>query len=230
MRTSGNDPDPAFRIRWAAYQCLTRHRPGRLDLASVADAAGMPLAELQRHCGSPDALLGELMLDAYASLACAMEQAASTALRQTASPARQWVAVARAVRSWARTHPAEYALLWEPSHPHYRPSPEVIVAGSRTLLVLAGIVLYARTVAPEQPLPASEQLSTAMARNVGSLARGLLVGVPLEVIPPLMLAWSQLLASADVAVQRLVQGLLPEPDAFWDHVAHSAGRQLGLPQ
>ena len=84
---------------------------GAVSLNAIARAMGMSPAALYRYFPSRDALLAELVADAYGSLADALGQAADRA----AGGAERLVAVAHAYRDWALAHPNSYLLIFQTS-------------------------------------------------------------------------------------------------------------------
>ena len=80
-----------------------------MSLNAIARAMGMSPAALYRYFASRDALLAELVADAYGSLADALGQAAGRA----AGGAERLVAVAHAYRDWALAHPHSYRLIFQ---------------------------------------------------------------------------------------------------------------------
>ena len=84
---------------------------GAVSLNAIARAMGMSPAALYRYFASRDALLAELVVEAYGSLADALRQAADGAPRGAA----RLVAVAHAYRDWALAHPNSYLLIFQTS-------------------------------------------------------------------------------------------------------------------
>jgi AcrR family transcriptional regulator len=80
-----------------------------VSLNAIARAMGMSPAALYRYFASRDALLAELVADAYGSLADALQQAVAGA----AEGAGRLVAVAHAYRDWALAHPNSYLLIFQ---------------------------------------------------------------------------------------------------------------------
>jgi AcrR family transcriptional regulator len=83
-----------------------------VSLNAIARAMGMSPAALYRYFESRDALLAELVVEAYGSLADALDQAADGA---PGADGARLVAVARAYRAWALAHPNSYLLIFQTS-------------------------------------------------------------------------------------------------------------------
>src|SRR6201996_2929431 len=84
-----------------------------VSLNAIARAMGMSPAALYRYFDGRDALLAELVVDAYGSLADALQRAADGVGEDGA--AERLVTVARAYRDWALGHPNEYLLIFQTS-------------------------------------------------------------------------------------------------------------------
>ncbi|HWG13633.1 MAG TPA: TetR/AcrR family transcriptional regulator [Streptosporangiaceae bacterium] len=86
---------------------------GSVSLNAIARAMGMSPAALYRYFASRDALLAELVVDAYGSLADALQRAADGV--GAGAGAGGLAAVARAYRGWALAHPNSYLLIFQTS-------------------------------------------------------------------------------------------------------------------
>src|SRR5258708_36422073 len=107
-----------------------------LSLRAVARDMGMVSSAVYRYFASRDELLTALILDAYNSLADAVEAADASVTDRTRLRDR-WLASARAVRSWALTTPAEDALLYGSPVAGYAAAQETAAACRR---VAVGVV------------------------------------------------------------------------------------------
>jgi AcrR family transcriptional regulator len=99
-----------------------------VSLNAIARAMGMSPAALYRYFASRDALLAELVADAYGSLADALAEAAE---RADGAPGAL-VAVAHGYRDWALAHPNSYLLIFQsPNGSGLDLEPERIVAAAQ---------------------------------------------------------------------------------------------------
>ncbi len=118
-------------VKDAALRQLAEGGPSALSLNAIAKDLGVSGPALYRYFASRDALLTELVLDAYADLA--------EALRAAPTDAR---AVAVAYRSWALGQPHRYRLLFAAPLPGYDAHDDRLVAASQrsmdTLLAVLG--------------------------------------------------------------------------------------------
>ena len=123
-------------ITAAARRQLADVGAAGLSLRAVAREVGMVSSAVYRYFPSRDDLLTRLTIDGYDDLGGAAEAADDP----SASPADRWLAVCRAVRAWARSHPHEYALLYGSPVPGYRAPEDTVPAASRVGVVLGRIL------------------------------------------------------------------------------------------
>ncbi|GAA3351188.1 TetR/AcrR family transcriptional regulator [Amorphoplanes nipponensis] len=88
-------------VKDVALRQLAEGGPGALSLNAIAKELGVSGPALYRYFSGRDALLTELILDAYADLTAAISAAA-----------RRLPALAAAYRTWATAHPHRYRLLF----------------------------------------------------------------------------------------------------------------------
>lgn len=95
-------------VKDAALRQLAEGGPGALSINAIAKELGVSGPALYRYFAGRDALLTELILDAYAEL--------TAALSATAGRLSDFAA---AYRGWATAHPHRYRLLFGASLPGY---------------------------------------------------------------------------------------------------------------
>ncbi|MEV6166634.1 TetR/AcrR family transcriptional regulator [Streptomyces sp. NPDC051954] len=94
----------------AAELHITRHGPAALSLRAVARSLGMTVQALYHYFPSRDALVTELIAEAYDDLAAAVQTALNTVEDDTDLP--RLVVAAEGYRRWAVTHPERFQLLY----------------------------------------------------------------------------------------------------------------------
>jgi AcrR family transcriptional regulator len=109
-----------------------------LSLRAVARDLDIVASALYRYFPSRDALLTALIIDAYNDLAAAAAEADAAVPRDDLRG--RWLAVCRAVRTWALAHPAEYGLIYGAPVPDYAAPQETVEPASKVILLLVGIV------------------------------------------------------------------------------------------
>ncbi|MFB9904631.1 TetR/AcrR family transcriptional regulator [Allokutzneria oryzae] len=146
--------DEAKRI---ALEQLAEAGPGGISVNAIAKRMGVTGPALYRYFANRDALLTDLIFDAYGDLADAME--AAVAGSQRSGHATQMRAVATAMRDWAVAQPHRYLLLFGTPVPGYHAPAETIAAAHRTMAAVLATV-------GEDAEPASRR--TALYRQLGA--------------------------------------------------------------
>src|SRR4051794_34421688 len=113
-------------VKEVALRQLAEGGPGALSINAIAKELGVSGPALYRYFAGRDALLTELILDAYADLTAAI----------SAAP-RRLPAVAVAYRTWATAYPHRYRLLFCAPLPGYDTQDERLLgAAQRAIDVL----------------------------------------------------------------------------------------------
>ncbi len=123
-------------ITAAARRQLAEVGAAALSLRAVARDVGLVSSAVYRYFPSRDDLLTRLIIDGYDALG----EAAEAADRPEDAPRVRWLAVCRAVRSWALAHPHEYALLYGSPVPGYAAPQDTVPAAARVGVVLGRII------------------------------------------------------------------------------------------
>ena len=125
-------------IAEVARRHLASEGAAALSLRAVAREMGMASSAVYRYFPSRDDLLTTLIIDAYNAMGEAAE--AADAARPRADLIGRWQAACGAVRTWARAHPHEYALVYGSPVPGYAAPEATIGPAGRVGVVLCRIV------------------------------------------------------------------------------------------
>lgn len=137
-------------VKRAALRQLAEFGPQGVSVNAIAKELGVSGPALYRYFEGRDALLAELVLDAYNDLADRLASALD-AVSGRPSPDRLR-AFARAYRAWALEYPHRYRLLFGPPLPGYDAHAERLVEASwRSMTTLVEIM---------HDLPASDRLGS----------------------------------------------------------------------
>src|SRR5688500_6622036 len=109
-------------VKDAALRQLAEGGPGALSLNAIAKELGVSGPALYRYYAGRDALLTELILDAYADL--------TTAIATT----RRLTELTATYRTWAIDHPHRYRLLFGAPLPGYDPQDERLADAAQRLM------------------------------------------------------------------------------------------------
>ena len=197
----------------AARRQLAEVGAAALSLRAVAREVGMVSSAVYRYVPSRDELLTRLVVEAYD----AVGDAAERARRPEDPPRGQWRAVWRAVRDWARTHPAEYALIYGSPVPGYVAPADTLAPAARVGVVLVGIVV--------------EHADGRVAPGVaaGTVVPDLRPGLDAARAPAVVAAWTQLFGTIGFELFGQYENVVTDRDAFFDHVADTTATAVGLP-
>ncbi|AGZ38812.1 TetR family transcriptional regulator [Actinoplanes friuliensis DSM 7358] len=121
-------------VKDAALRQLAEGGPQALSINAIAKELGVSGPALYRYFAGRDALLTELILDAYTDLTTAISAAS-----------RRLPELAAAYRTWAAVHPHRYRLLFGAPLPGYDAHDERLDdALQRMLTVLGAVAVWSR--------------------------------------------------------------------------------------
>ncbi len=119
-------------IKRTARAHMARDGAAGLSLRAVASAMGLSSAAIYYYYPNRDALITDLIVDAYRDLARALHTA--EAGRERADVAERLAAVMLAYRAWAITAPAEFELIFGAPIPGYHAPEEITGPEARAAL------------------------------------------------------------------------------------------------
>jgi AcrR family transcriptional regulator len=195
-------------IKRLAEAQLAEVGPGGLSLTGIARELGMTGPALYRYFASRDALLTELVIDAYNDLAAALRAAVSSAVDA------QLAEFLHAYRAWALAHPHRYRLLYQPPLPNFDANADAVVAaatGAMTILIAAVTAhqgTRSRHVSPARAPRNLAQGFTAWADATG-------VDASPDVVLDAVLLWSRLHGFVSLEIARNLALMAPDADALF---------------
>lgn len=126
-------------IKDSALRQIASSGAQRLSLRAITRELGMVSSSLYRYFASRDELLTALLVDAYTDLAGALESAAA----RPGTPREQWQATCAALRSFARSEPHRFSLVYGTPIAGYQAPPDTIEPAARVVRALAAPVAAA---------------------------------------------------------------------------------------
>ncbi|WP_020646770.1 TetR/AcrR family transcriptional regulator [Amycolatopsis balhimycina] len=190
-----------------------------LSLRAVARDMGIVASALYRYFPSRDALLTALIIDAYDALGTAAADAEAAVPRD--DPRGRWLAVCRAVRSWALAHPAEYGLLYGNPVPGYAAPPETVAPASKVILVLAAVVQDAPGALPPVPGPVRADLRRLLDEQSATL--------PEQHLDRVLFAWTHLFGQVNFEVFHRLDAMIEARAEYFEHHMNLLADFAGLP-
>ncbi len=176
-------------IKAIAREQIAEDGAASLSLGAIARAMGMTAPALYRYFENRDALVVALIVDAYDSMADALEKAVEEQGPEDFSG--RFLALMLGYRQWAVAHAEEYALMFGASlESPDLPGPEIGRSTMRNLRVMVQLFSAAHAadhlIVPQQylaPPPALRQALTAMRSALGDEE------LPLEILAVSFATW-----------------------------------------
>jgi AcrR family transcriptional regulator len=194
-----------------------------LSLRAVARDVGMVSSAVYRYFPSRDDLLTRLIIDGFDDLGAAAEAADDP----TAPPLDRWLAVCRAVRSWAREHPHEYALLYGSPVPGYEAPKDTVPAASRVGVVL-GRILGEAARGGHLPEAAGERDTGLVSDDAVAVLGGKHPALDDAVRLRALLAWSSLYGTISFELFGHFVGSVGDLDRWFDRAMTELARMIGF--
>ncbi len=157
----------------AARARIAAEGAAQLSLRAVARDLGVASSAVYRYVVSRDALLTLLIVEAYDEVADACERALARAAARSATPGQSWLAVGRALRSWAVEHRHSYELIYGTPVPGYAAPRDTIAHATRVWAALATPLVDAHARGELGPSPADGRSDGLVAPLAIELARSL---------------------------------------------------------
>jgi AcrR family transcriptional regulator len=207
----------------AARRQLTEVGAAALSVRAVARELGMASSAMYRYFPSRDDLLTRLIIDGYDALGAAAEAADDT----TAPPEQRWLAICRAVRTWARAHPHEYALLYGSPVPGYRAPQDTVPAAARVGILL-GRVLGDAARAGGLPAASGERDPDLVSEEAVAVLGGEHPALDETVRVRALLAWSAIYGTISFELFGHFVGSVEDPDRYFDLAMADLAALVGL--
>ena len=146
-------------VKAVALRQIADGGPAGVSVNAIGRELGVSGPALYRYFRNRDALLTELVVDAYRDLAAALSAAVTANARR--APAARLAALARAYRAWAIAEPHRYGLLFGPPLPgHDAHSERIVAASEEAMAALTGVLAELGGAGPPKPSrPLAKQLA-----------------------------------------------------------------------
>lgn len=202
-----------------------------LSLRAIARDLGMVPSALYRYFDGRDALLSALILEAYDSLADAVEEAAAGAARDPSDAAR-WLAGPTAMRGWALARPHEWALIFGSPVPGYHAPQETVAAYARVATALVRPVSDASKAGhlapPSLPPAVAAREVAALDAALAPVHKVLLPQLPVVVTRLVLQAWAVLIGMISLEIFGHWRNTVEDPALLFAAAVQDAGRAIGL--
>jgi AcrR family transcriptional regulator len=205
----------------AGRRHLATHGAAALSLRAVARDLGLVSSAVYRYVPSRDDLLTRLLIQGYDELGQTVEDVAQASRRRT--PARQWLALAQATRTWALGEPQMWALLYGSPVPGYAAPTDTIDPATRLPRALITLVIAHRPTLDDQaPSPKLQPLLTPIRDQIppGALSD--------ELIMRALMAWSQVIGSVSFELFGHRKGAVTDYAQYFEQEQLRLAAYLGL--
>jgi AcrR family transcriptional regulator len=199
-----------------------------LSLRSVARDLEMAPSALYRYFDGRDALLSALILTAYQSLADAAERAADAAARAGGRDAERFLAVPRALRHWALTHPHEWGLIFGTPVPGYEAPADTTEFYARVAAAMVRPVLEASAAGRMRSGDDARVVSEALRAAVAPVSDELFAEVPVVTVVLAVEAWTTLVGIISLEVFGHWRNTILDPEAFFEATMRDLAATVGL--
>lgn len=213
-------------IKSLARTQLAEVSPADLSLRAIARELGIVSSGIYRYVESRDELLTMLIAEGYGRLGEAVE--AADGARRRRDHRGRWLAIGRAVRTWALDHPSEYALLYGTPVPGYAAPPEITVEpAQRVPAVLVRLLTDAWAAGAVADRPATS-LPRAVRADLETIASALDSDVPVGVLARGVMVWTAMFGAVSFEVFGQLNNVFADKAAWYDHQLHALADTIGL--
>ncbi|SJM54441.1 TetR/AcrR family transcriptional regulator [Gulosibacter sp. 10] len=224
----------------AARAELAEVGPGALSMRSVARRVGVTVGALYRYFAGRDALLTELIVEAYDAVGAAAERGADG----VRGPVDAWVRSGLAVREWAIGHPYEFSLIYGTPVLGYDAPERTVVSATRLLEALVGILVAGAGLGADSAESESAETARAEERELPEALRADLARVrewlsgrtfpvdaervPARLIVGVVRAWTELIGTVSFELNGHYRNSMESGAAYLEHVLRLQAEGLGL--
>lgn len=161
-------------IKDYARQLMAQEGTAGLSMRAIARAMQMTAPALYHYYTNREALITDLIAEAFNALGEALEQARDGAAAGGEEVGRQLLAVVLAYREWALAHPIDFQLIYGNPLPGYVAPREITVpAATRSYLVVVGLIDRALSGPHPTPAPEYRQVPPELLPQMTALAQTL---------------------------------------------------------
>ncbi|MFV0429755.1 MAG: TetR/AcrR family transcriptional regulator [Arachnia sp.] len=220
------------RVLEVARRQLGEVGPASLSLRAIAREIGVVPSALYRYYSGRDAILTGLITTGYDRLGESVEQAEGTCSREALLD--RWIATWVATRTWAVSHPHEYALLYGTPVVGYVAPPETAGPATRVVVTLARIALgsadfmASETTVHRPPGAATRADADRIRASLPSLGLPAAPDAPDQAVLGTIEAWTTLFGAVSFELFGHYVGSIQNPAEHLVYLAHTTASRLGI--
>ena len=224
--------DTLREIKQTARRVLVEHGVDGLALRAIAREMGMTAPALYRYFTSREDLVENVVADLYGELSDELEAVRDAV--DPATPGVQLMEVARAFRTWATTHHAEFGLLFGSAGERVL-AEDVHTQGERPAQLAAArfggvfAALVARVYLEQGfPVPDDDELDPALQEQLTTWCAKLPVPLPLGVMSVFLSCWIRLYGMVCMEVFGHLRFALDDAGPMFEAELRNLGEILGV--
>jgi AcrR family transcriptional regulator len=228
-----------------ARRHVAREGAAALSLRSIARDLEMAPSALYRYFDGRDALLSALILGAYESLAEEAERAATAVDTPTdegkgegegkgevegeeVGDAARWLAVPRALRTWALAHPHEWGLIFGTPVPGYQAPEETVEPYARIVTALVRPIVQAEAAGRLRVAGHQETISPELRDAVAPVREGLFPHMPAAKVVLVVQTWATIVGVISLEVFGHWRNTVLNPGEFFEATMRNEAGSIGL--
>lgn len=213
-------------IKRLAREQLAAEGANALSLRAIARQLGMVSSAVYRYVPSRDALLTLLIVDAYDALGDAVDTAERRVPRDDL--AGRWRVICRAIRRWARAHPAEYALIYGTPVPGYEAPQDTVDPATRVASAMLGVLADGWRTGRLVVAADDRGLTPGLARDLRALAATAGAEVPPALLASGLQAWTTIFGTVGFELFGHYHNVIDHLDSWFDDVIERTGASVGF--
>ncbi|QBD80120.1 TetR/AcrR family transcriptional regulator [Ktedonosporobacter rubrisoli] len=221
----------SLEIKQVAHQQITAQGISALTLRSIAKQMGFTPQAIYRYFENRDALISELIIDAYNDFAQSIQKASAEVPADAYG--ERLLSMLLAYRQWAIAHPVDFALIFGAAIPEQHVVQRITQEASLQVPALLGSVLFAawrqgflQPLPEYQPIPAEIEALLEDSRIALQSAMDL-SDLPVELLHTMFLIWSRLHGLIMLEIGERFQ-IIKEPEALYRFEVLSILKAMGV--
>jgi len=225
-------------IKTVAYDLMQEHGTAGITIRGITRAMGLSATALYRYYENLDALITDLIVDAFNGLANAID--VEVQRRDGQSVANRLYGAFWAYRHWAITYPVRFELIYGNPIPNYSAPPDITVpASNRTQIIMGQLIgegLLRGEIIPNKHL---RDVPETLAQQYALILEQTGFAFGQEGSPPrreqgiimmdiLVTGWVQLHGIVMLEILRHITPIIADMDVFFERFMHMMFDEIGF--
>lgn len=217
-------------IKMTARLIMGREGTANISMRAIGRSMQITAPALYHYYPSREALITDLILDAFTALGDALELARDNIADQ--SPVEQLMTVLLAYRRWVLVHPIDFQLIYGNPIPGYQAPAEMTVpAATRSFIIIAGLIARAISASPHIPQPEYSRVPEKLVPYIQELASqiaGTGVCFPELALYLTLVGWPRIHGIIMLELFHHIQPVAGDVDLFYQIQLEDMLRSMGL--